>query len=277
MNKRSEAENIAEQYYDSSDADTFYERVWGGEDIHIGLYESGLDIYEASRRTVVKMAQNLADLNEQCRVLDLGAGYGGAARYLAKTFGCKVTCLNLSETQNARNRELCQQQNLQDNVSVVHGSFENIPEEHNSFDVVWSQDAFLHSGKRHVVLQEVARVLQPGGELIFTDPMQADDCPQDVLKPVYDRLHLDSLASVAFYRKTLAALGFMEILYEPLTHQLRQHYFQVGESLRSDYKTLSGDVSHQYLDRMITGLDNWVKAADDNYLAWGILYFQKNV
>ena len=50
MKNRNAAESVAENYYDSSDADIFYERVWGGEDIHIGLYESGLSIFEASRK-----------------------------------------------------------------------------------------------------------------------------------------------------------------------------------------------------------------------------------
>ena len=106
MKNRNAAESVAENYYDSSDADIFYERVWGGEDIHIGLYESGLSIFEASRKTVELMATTLITLDENSRVLDLGAGYGGAARYLAEKYGCQVTCLNLSETQNERNRLL---------------------------------------------------------------------------------------------------------------------------------------------------------------------------
>jgi glycine/sarcosine/dimethylglycine N-methyltransferase len=34
-------------------------------------------------------------------------------------------------------------------------------------------------------------------------------------------------------------------------------------------------VSKAYLDRMLVGLDNWVKAADSGYMAWGILHFRK--
>ena len=36
----SDAASTAANYYDSDDADRFYEGIWGGEDIHIGLYES---------------------------------------------------------------------------------------------------------------------------------------------------------------------------------------------------------------------------------------------
>ncbi|MDH5777270.1 MAG: SAM-dependent methyltransferase, partial [Gammaproteobacteria bacterium] len=36
----SEAVATARDYYNSEDADNFYNIIWGGEDIHIGLYES---------------------------------------------------------------------------------------------------------------------------------------------------------------------------------------------------------------------------------------------
>ncbi|MEE4331380.1 MAG: SAM-dependent methyltransferase, partial [Wenzhouxiangella sp.] len=74
----SEVVETAREYYNSSDADNFYFHIWGGEDIHIGLYQSDEEpIADASRRTVRRMAELAGDLGPQTRVLDLGAGYGG--------------------------------------------------------------------------------------------------------------------------------------------------------------------------------------------------------
>ncbi|HKJ07817.1 MAG TPA: class I SAM-dependent methyltransferase, partial [Gammaproteobacteria bacterium] len=88
----------ARDYYNSDDADNFYFTIWGGEDIHVGLYQSDDEpIFAASRRTVERLAGKLTGLGKDSRVLDLGAGYGGAARYLAATYGCRVVALNLSE------------------------------------------------------------------------------------------------------------------------------------------------------------------------------------
>ena len=267
---------VAEDYYDSADADNFYATIWGGEDIHIGLYESPTQpIREASHKTVLRMAELLTGLKSGARVLDVGAGFGGAARVLAKKYGAHVTCLNLSEVENRRNRRLTEQQGLSDLVEVVHGSFEDIPEPDDTFDIVWSQDAILHSGNRAKVLKEVARVLKPGGEFIFTDPMQADDVKDEsVLKPIYDRIHLDSLGSFAFYRKELGKLGFEEVKIEDLTPQLRNHYDRVGKELASRRDDLDGQVSSDYIDRMLVGLKNWVKGADNGHLAWGIMKFR---
>ena len=129
MANKSEAVERAEVYYDSTEADAFYKTIWGGEDIHIGLYRSEDEpIAIASRRTVETMADRIGAAGSGMRVLDLGAGYGGAARYLADRFGCRVTCLNLSETQNDLNRALTEKAGLGDLVRIVHGDFESIPE-----------------------------------------------------------------------------------------------------------------------------------------------------
>jgi len=266
---------VTESYYDSEDADVFYSTVWGGEDLHIGIYDTTNDIREASAETVDRMAGMLERLDADAKVLDIGAGYGGSARRIAKKFGASVRCLNISEIQNDTNRHKSSRQGLADKVSVVHGVFEDIPEPDGSFDVVWSQDAILHSDARPQVLAEVFRVLKPGGEFIFTDPMQADDCPEGVLQPVYDRLSLTSLGSFRFYREAALSQGFQVLDQVELTAHLRKHYDRVREELVANYDKLAASASKEYLDKMIKGLESWVNAADAGYLAWGIQRFRK--
>jgi len=272
----SETVETARQYYNSEDADNFYFHIWGGEDIHIGLYESDQEpIAAASRRTVERMASMLDGLGADSRVIDLGSGYGGSDRYLAETFGCHVTALNLSEAENERNRQMNAERGLDKLIDVVDGSFESIPAEDASYDVVWSQDAILHSGHRAQVIAEIARVLKPGGRLIFTDPMQADDCPDGVLQPVLDRIHLDSLGSFGFYTETAKAVGLEKVQIVDLTPQLPRHYGRVHDELVSQREALTGKVSPEYVDRMLNGLQNWVNAGNSGYLAWGIMEFRK--
>lgn len=271
----SDVVRTAREYYNSGDADGFYHNVWGGEDIHIGLYGSpGEAIATASERTVATMAARLPKLNAQSRVIDLGAGYGGAARWLAERTGCRVTCVNLSETQNARNRALTQAAGLADRIEVLDASFEDVPCPTGGYDVVWSQDSILHSGDRARVLREVDRLLKPGGEVIFTDPMQADDCPAGVLAPVLERIHLDSLGSIAFYRAQARELGWQELAVMPMTEQLVNHYTRVREELVGRREELLETVSAEFLDRMVRGLGHWIDAGSRGYLAWGILHFR---
>ncbi|NJK27654.1 MAG: methyltransferase domain-containing protein [Coleofasciculaceae cyanobacterium SM2_3_26] len=267
--------NTARDYYNSEGADRFYAQVWGGEDIHIGLYQSNADsIFDASHRTVQKMA-SLLQLSKDSTVMDIGAGYGGSARYLAKTVGCRVACLNLSEVQNERNRLLNREQGLSQLIEVIDGSFEEIPADASSYHAIWSQDAILHSGDRHKVLQEVHRVLKPSGDFVFTDIMQREDCPSGVLQPVLDRIHLDTLGSLPFYRQTAADLGMTEVQFLDLSHQLVNHYSHVLAEVNKRYDEVIVSCGRQYIDRMKVGLQHWIDAGKAGYLQWGILHFRK--
>lgn len=266
----SAAVNTARDYYNSTDADNFYATIWGGEDIHIGLYDHPEeDIARASRRTVEQMA-GWVRLSPTTKVLDLGAGYGGAARFLAKTYGCRVTCLNLSEVENERNRRLNREQGLDHLIEVVDGSFEDLPFEDNAYDVVWSQDALLHSGDRSRALEEAVRVLRPGGEMVFTDPMAANGATPQDLAPILDRLQLESMGSPDFYRRHLYRLGMRSVEFREETDHLTQHYQRVLDETERRDQELEGKVSREYRERMKAGLRNWVNGGKAGNLAWGI-------
>lgn len=272
----SEVVGVARDYYNSDDADNFYFQVWGGQDIHIGLYQSDDEpIAGASERTVAAMADMLGHSLQGARVADLGAGYGGSARWLASRFSCEVSCVNLSEVQNRRNREMNQTAGLADRISVLDASFEAVPLPDSAFDIVWSQDSFLHGGDRSEVMREVNRILRPGGHFVFTDPMQADDCPPGSLQPVLDRLHLESLASPAFYRAQARRFDWAELAAPEMTVQLVRHYTRVRQELASRREELRKQVSDDYIDRMIAGLGHWIDAGDRSLLYWGIFHFRK--
>ena len=276
MSQRDDITQVAETYYDSGDADNFYFHIWGGEDIHVGIYESENEpIANASARSVQQMASKL-NLNSGHKVLDIGAGYGGAARYLAKMYGCQVVCLNLSDTENARNREHTKKQGLDKLVEVVSGDFENLPFEDSSFDVIWSEDAILHSGNKPQVFREATRVLKAGGEMIFTDPMQADHVPDpSVLEPILKRIHLRQMGSVKLYRELAEGNGLTEVEVVEMPEQLVNHYSSVRRTLVENEARLKEHCSEQYLSNMKAGLSHWVEGGKKGYLNWGILHFRK--
>lgn len=279
MNTRndSSATEIARDYYNSADADLFYREVWGGQDIHVGLYDSEDEpIAAASRRTVERMAELAGPWTPNTRVIDLGAGYGGSMRYLAERFGSRCVALNLSDVENDRNHRMNREAGLDERIDVVEGDFAKLDFPDASFDRAWSQEAFLHSGEREKVLGETARVLRPGGRLVFTDPMQADDAPTESLQAIYDRLHLESLASPSFYRNTLASLGLRQIAFEESPEQLTRHYARVREVLIGKTSELrQKGVDDDYIEQMKTGLSHWVEGGRAGILTWGIFLFEK--
>jgi sarcosine/dimethylglycine N-methyltransferase len=277
MTETSTAVETAREYYNSHDAHTFYNTIWGGEDLHIGTYRLPEDtIFDASRRTVQKMASLSANLNDRSWVLDLGSGIGGSARYLAKTFGCRVVALNLSEVENERHRNMNKEQGVDHLIEVIDGNFESIPKPDSSFDLVWSQDAILHSGNRSRVLSEASRVLKSGGEMIFTDPMQTEDCFHEFLDPILKRIFLQSLATPSFYRQTALELGLEVLGYDNQPQQLVNHYAKVlEETADRELGLKEKGVSEEYIEHMKEGLRNWVLGGTYGHLTWGIFHFRK--
>ena len=53
------------------------------------------------------------------------------------------------------------------------------------------------------------------------------------------------------------------------------NYDRVRVELAQRYDELRESASAEYLDKMLQGLVNWVEAADNGYLAWGIQRFRK--
>lgn len=267
---------VARDYYNSDDADNFYSLVWGGEDIHVGVYRHPDEqVYNASRRAVALMAEQLPRIDADTRVIDLGSGYGGSMRWLAREYGCPTVGLNLSERENERGRRQNAEQGLDHLVEIVDGSYEDVPYQDESFDVVWSQDAMLHSGNRRRVLEEAVRILRPGGHFVFTDPMQVDGCSTEELEPILARLHLSTLGSPAFYRENLGDLGLEEVTFVDRSEMIPAHYGRVRDVLAKEDEYVSRHVSRDYIDRMSHGLKHWVEGGRQGNLTWGVFVFRK--
>ena len=274
----SDTVHTARKYYNSSDADAFYATIWGGENIHIGLYvEEDDSILAASRRCSAHLSERLGTLNTSHHVLDLGSGYGGTARHLASTCGCRVTGITLSEVENERARRLNREQGLEDRIQIVDGSFESVDAPDDCFDAVCSQDAMLHSDARSSVVTEAARVLKPGGIFAFFDIMQSDDCPDGVLQPILDRIHLTSLGTPASYRMAAQECGLVNEEFEELTPHMQTHYTRILAEMESRDRDLRGRISDDYLDNMKRGLAPWIDGARNGWLVWGIFKFNKPV
>ena len=272
----SAADSVAATYYDSQDADKFYEQVWGGEDIHIGLYTTPDEsIATASDRTVHALL-DLADLlPEGGCVVDLGAGYGGASRRLARWSGRPVHAINISAVENDRHRRLNVDAGLEQQITVHDASFEQVPVADASADLVWSQDAILHAGDRAKVLAEVSRLLKPGGCFVFTDPMAADGVEMGLLQPILDRIHLPDLASPARYKAWGEAVGLIMEVWDERTEMLVRHYDRVRQDTRLRREELEKSITSDYLDRMDVGLGHWVNGGQQGRLSWGLMRLRK--
>ena len=97
------------------------------------------------------------------RLLDIGCGWGGLARYAAERFGAQVVGVTLSEKQAAYANERIAQAGLSDRVAVRLQDYRDLRDE--SFDKIVSVGMFEHVGRSQLpeYFAQVYRLLKPGG------------------------------------------------------------------------------------------------------------------
>jgi sarcosine/dimethylglycine N-methyltransferase len=102
-------------------------------------------------------------------VLDVGSGVGGPARFLAATFGCEVTGVDLSEPFVDAARYLTERTGQSGKVSFQAGSALELPFDDGRFDVVLLQHVAMNIADRARLYREIRRVVKSGGKFATYD------------------------------------------------------------------------------------------------------------
>ncbi len=114
----------------------------------------------------------LLQISADSEVLEIGFGSGLYAIHLAETTGCRITGVDVNTQGVATATELVRQSNLQAQVTFQrHDVSERLPFESGRFHAAFSNDVFCHVPDRLSLLQELRRVLRPGGQLLFSDAL----------------------------------------------------------------------------------------------------------
>jgi cyclopropane fatty-acyl-phospholipid synthase-like methyltransferase len=176
-----------------------------------------LDQWHYHGTEAIAAATRTLGLGPQSRVLDIGAGVGGPARYLAHTTGCHVTALELQPELHAIGVDLTRRAGLADRVTHVCGDALAEPLPDAGFDAVVSFLAIVYIPDRPRLFDRLARALRSEGGCYIEDLcMRAPFAPRewdDARRIVY----ANSLTSQTDYAKDLAAAGFSDVTVTDLT------------------------------------------------------------
>jgi SAM-dependent methyltransferase len=121
-------------------------------------------------------------LTQDSRVLDIGCGLGGPARYLANRYGCRVDGIDLTPELIETGQVLTERCGLSGRVVLQIGDALDLPYPNKAFDVVWCQNVTMNISDKAGFLAEVCRVLRPGG--LFTSTEFSVGPGGDILYPV---------------------------------------------------------------------------------------------
>jgi ubiquinone/menaquinone biosynthesis C-methylase UbiE len=119
------------------------------------------------------------DLSPGKTLLDVACGAGGPALRMAATTGCSVIGVDIHEQAIRTATSLAAKRGLGERAQFrATDASEPLPFPDDSFDAVTCIDAINHLPDRPSVIAEWARLLKPGGRLLFTDPIsrRPDEC-----------------------------------------------------------------------------------------------------
>ena len=136
---------------------------------------SGADEFHTGwRPATAELAKELG-LGAGMRVLDVGSGLGGPARYFAAHHGCTVHGIDLTPEYVAVAGSLTRRCGLSEKVTFAVGNGCALPVAGSSFDRATLIHVGMNIADKAAVFAEVARALKPGGlfgvyDLMLTGP-----------------------------------------------------------------------------------------------------------
>ena len=159
------------------------------------------------------------------RVVDIGSGLGGTARYLAATTGCTVTGVDATESFCRAATELSAWVGLSDATRFLHGSALALPMGDASFDVAWTEHVQMSIPDKELFYREASRVLVAGGQFLFHDIFQGPGGPPHVPVPWADEASDSALCTPEQAAEAMRAAGF-EIVSWTDTSEASRAFFE---------------------------------------------------
>jgi sarcosine/dimethylglycine N-methyltransferase len=171
----------------------------------------------------------LAGVTAGMSVLDVGSGVGGPARFLAATYGCQVTGVDLSEPFVDAARHLTERTGQSRQVSFETASALELPFGDGRFDIVLLQHVAMNIADRARLYREIRRMLTSGGRFATFDVVLNGGDPH---YPVpWARTPATSfLLTPAATREVIEPAGFRMLAWQDDTEAAKAWFAQMRES-----------------------------------------------
>lgn len=207
----------------------------------------------------IELAQE-ANLRSGTQVLDVGCGIGGAARLLAAQYDCKVTGIDLVQEYIRTAQLLTEKVGLSDYNTFIQADALELPFSDGQFEVVWTQHVQMNIEDKATFYQELARMLQPDGRLMYYDVFATTGESLYLPVPWADSVQTSFLITIAVLEKLLQLAGFERIITFDVTEKSIQWFRKLLERIAEkgvpplSLQLLMGDSFIKKLENMLLNL-----------------------
>lgn len=169
-----------------------------------------LNLYHNAYKKTIK--RSVTFLNKDDKMLEIGCGTGNITIPLAACVK-EITAIDIS-AEMMKHAEEKAEKYKKDNITFLNTDLMNLKAEADSFDVVTAYNVLLYMKDRDEILDEIYRILKPGGIFISVTDCLGRNLSKDSVKKFWkSKLHL--MPYVAFD----TPIGLMR--------KIQKHDFQV--------------------------------------------------
>ena len=177
------------------------------------------------------LAQRVAaQLPPDASVLEVAPGPGYFAIELAKLGNFRISGLDISTTFVEIARTNATKANVR--VDFRHGDAAHLPFGDDTFDFILCSAAFKNFTEPKCALQEMNRVLRPGGKAMIIDLRR--DASMESIREAVDEMHLGAVNGIITkltFRFMLLKRAYTKSEFEEMVSETDFHGVEIGESL----------------------------------------------
>lgn len=185
------------------------------------------------------------DLDRDGRLLDVACGSGGPTLRAVRLTGCRALGIDIHEDAVRTAGSQAAEAGLGERATFQRvDASEPLPFPDGAFDAVICVDAINHLPDRAQTFREWARVLGPGGRLVFTDPIVVTGPLSSEDIAVRSSIGYYLWVPDGFDQELLAAHGFQLVESEDRTENMARmatRWREVREGRADELRRIEGD------------------------------------
>jgi ubiquinone/menaquinone biosynthesis C-methylase UbiE len=183
-----------------------------GEQIHVGGWKSSKALADKAR------------IKKGMKVLDLCSALGAGLRFLVGNYDVEGFGLDGTKHMIDEARKRVEEYGLSGKIDMILGDVTDIPWPDETFDLVWGEDAWCYVVDKNKLIEEAFRVLKSGGEIAFTDWIEAAaGLSDEEAERINSFMKFPYMESRTSYGEILEDAGFRVEVTEDLTADFADH------------------------------------------------------